>query len=114
MVLMKGSFWGGVFCGTIAILILGFWPGGWTLESTAERMAQERAEEAVVAVLVPICVEQGRGASVDVRRDLKAESSWTRGDFIETMKWATMPGANEPAPGIASPCANVLAELYSQ
>ena len=72
-ILEKGSFWGGAACGAILLVVLGFWPFGWTLGSSAELMARERAEAAVLAVLVPICVEQGRGASADDIEALRAE-----------------------------------------
>ena len=39
-------------------MVIGFYWGGWTLNSTARQMAENRADIAVVAVLAPICVEQ--------------------------------------------------------
>ena len=44
--------------GAIAIMILGFSWFGWTLGSTAEKMANQRAETAVVVALTPICVQK--------------------------------------------------------
>jgi hypothetical protein len=49
--------WGAV-AGVVALAILGFSQLGWTLSSTGERMATQRAETAVVAALTPICVER--------------------------------------------------------
>ena len=52
---LKPGIWGAVI-GAVAISVLGFSSFGWTLGSTAERMAQERGRTEVVAVLAPICV----------------------------------------------------------
>jgi hypothetical protein len=42
---------------TIAV---GFGGGGWSLGSTADRMAKERSELAVVAALAPVCADKFR------------------------------------------------------
>ena len=44
--------------GAVALAVVGFSQLGWTLGSTAEKMATQRAETAVVAALTPICVER--------------------------------------------------------
>jgi hypothetical protein len=54
---LKPAIWGGVV-GAAAISVIGFSSFGWTLGSTAERMAKEQAQIAVVAVLAPICVRK--------------------------------------------------------
>jgi hypothetical protein len=54
---LKPGIWGAV-TGAAAISVIGFSSFGWTLGSTAERMAREQAHTAVVAVLAPICVEK--------------------------------------------------------
>jgi hypothetical protein len=46
----------GAVVGAVGIAVVGFSTLGWTLGSTADRMANERAEVAVVAALTPICV----------------------------------------------------------
>jgi len=50
----------GAVIGAVAISVVGFSSFGWTLGSTAERMAKERAQTAVVDVLAPIGVEKFR------------------------------------------------------
>jgi len=48
-------------CGrAIAISILGFNQMGWTTSGTADRMATERANAAVVAAFVPFCVAKAQ------------------------------------------------------
>jgi hypothetical protein len=44
--------------GGVALAIVGFIWGGWTTTSMANKLADERADSAVVAVLAPICVEK--------------------------------------------------------
>ena len=51
--LLQGALLGGV-----ATLIVGFIWGGWTLGSTAKRMALTAAEAARIEVLAPVCVAQ--------------------------------------------------------
>ena len=47
---VKPAVWGAVV-GAVAFAIVGFSSLGWTLGSTAEKMATQRAETAVVAAL---------------------------------------------------------------
>jgi len=44
----------GAIAGAVVAMIVGFNWGGWTLGSTVEKMAKERADTAVVAALAPI------------------------------------------------------------
>jgi len=53
----------GAAAGAIVVMIVGFNWGGWTLGSTVEKVAKERADTAVVAALAPICVDQFRQAA---------------------------------------------------
>jgi Mg/Co/Ni transporter MgtE len=54
---LKPGIWGAVI-GAVAITVVGFSWLGWTSGSTAEQMAVDRAQTAVVGVLTPICVEK--------------------------------------------------------
>src|SRR5262249_3193893 len=54
---VKPGFWGGVI-GALGIMIIGFGWLGWTLGSTAETLAQDRVNAALVAAFTPICVEK--------------------------------------------------------
>ena len=49
---IKPGVWGAVI-GAVAMMIIGFAWWGWTLSSTAEHMATERANAAVVALFTP-------------------------------------------------------------
>jgi hypothetical protein len=109
---VKPAVWGAVV-GAVAFTVVGFSSLGWTLGSTAEKMANQRAETAVVAALTPICVEKFR-QQTDAAAKLVAfnkVSSWDRRALIEKGGWATMPGNNAPNSAVASACAEKLGSL---
>ena len=103
----------GAVGGGIVLAIIGFAWGGWVTGSTAQKMAEELAQKAVVARLAPICVEQfSQDSEKDQKlKELKEEGSWTRDDYVEKQGWATMPGEKEVDSKVAGKCAELLAEL---
>jgi hypothetical protein len=106
----KPAAWGAV-AGAIAIMILGFTSFGWMLGSTAEKMASQRAETAVVAALTPICVEKFQhqaGAAEKLAEFKKASSSWDRRSLIEKGGWAITPGGETSNSAVAAACAEKL------
>ena len=107
---LKPGIWGAVF-GAAAISVVGFSSFGWTLGGTAERMANERAQTAVVGVLTPICVERFQhqaDAATKMIEFKKVSSSWDRRSFIEKGGWATMPGTDAPNSAVVTACAERL------
>jgi pimeloyl-ACP methyl ester carboxylesterase len=48
----------GAAAGAVASIVIGFSWGGWMTGSTANRLAVERVDTAVVAALTPVCVEK--------------------------------------------------------
>jgi hypothetical protein len=109
---LKPGIWGAVI-GAAAISVVGFSTFGWTLGSTAERMATERAQTAVVSVLAPICVEnfQHQADASAKLIEFNKVSSWNRRSVIEKGGWATMPGTDTPNSAVASACAERLGSL---
>jgi hypothetical protein len=107
---VKPAIWGAV-AGAIGISIVGFSALGWTFDSTAEQMASQRADVAVVAALTPVCVAKFE-AQTDAKTQLvalkKASSSGDQGSFIEKGGWATMPGTDKPNLAVAAACAERL------
>jgi hypothetical protein len=106
----KPAFWG-VVVGALGIMILGFAWWGWVLGSTAERMAKERADGAVTAVLVPVCVERFM-AQANAAAKLAAfqkRVTWQQSQFIEKGGWATATGSKDPNSAVARVCAQQLA-----
>ena len=109
---IKTALWGAIG-GAIVLAIVGFAWGGWVLGGTAQEMAEEMAENAVVARLAPICVEQFKQDSEKDQKlkDLKETSSWERNDYVGKQGWATMPGEKESDSTVAGKCAELLVEL---
>ena len=102
----------GAAAGCAITLVLGFGWGGWQLHSKAQKMAQDKANAAVVAVLAPICADKfqhAAGASATLVK-LKATDSWKQDTFVTDGGWATFPGS-EPNRNVAEACAKMLNEL---
>ena len=99
--------------GAILTMIIGFAWGGWVTGGTAGKMAEEKADEAVVDRLAPICVEQfNQDPEKDQKlKELKETDSWQRDTYVQKQGWATMPGEKEPERNIADECARRLVEL---
>jgi hypothetical protein len=106
---LKPGIWGAII-GAVAIMVIGFSWLGWTLGSSAERVAQQRTELAVTSALTPICVQNFMKQSDATKKltGLKDIESWKQTEFVEKGGWATMPGGSGPAQGVASACAEAL------
>ena len=109
---LKPAVWGAVF-GAAGLVILGFAQFGWVLGATAEQMARQRAETAVVSGLVPICMDlfQRQPEAAARMVQLRQVSNWDRRQFIERGGWATMPGSTGPNAPLATACAERLIAL---
>jgi len=106
---IKPAVWGAII-GCVLTMILGFSWMGWVLGGTAERMALERSNAAVVIALTPSCVArfmQEPNAAVKLK-ELVATDSWKQREFVEAGGWATSRGDKEPNTGVASACAEQL------
>ena len=99
--------------GAIVLAIIGFAWGGWVTGGTAQGMAEEIAEDAVVNRLAPICVTQfNQDSEKDQKlKKLKETNTWNRGDYIEKQGWATMPGEEKPDSKVADECAKLLMQI---
>ena len=108
---MKLVAWGAIG-GAIVLAIIGFALGGWVTGNTAQNMAKEMADKAVVDRLAPICVAQVQQEPKKKEHldELKATNSWERSDYVEKQGWATMPGEKEPDSEVAGECARRLVE----
>ena len=109
---IKPFVWG-LVVSAVLTMIIGFGFGGWVTGGTAQEMAGEMAEKAVVDRLAPICVVQfNQDPEKDKKlQELKEISSYQRGDYVEKQGWATMPGEKEPDSEVANECAKRLVEL---
>jgi hypothetical protein len=106
----------GIAIGAVASMVIGFSWGGWVTGSTANKLAAERADTAVVAALTPICVEkflQNNNAKANLATLQKISLNWEQGDYLEKGGWATLPGASSPDYHLARACAEKLAQVNS-
>ncbi|MFY9898655.1 MAG: hypothetical protein WAK67_12770 [Xanthobacteraceae bacterium] len=81
---------------------------------TANKIAAERADTAVVAALTPICVEkflQNNDAKANLAVLQKISSSWEQGDYLQNGGWATQPGATSSDYHLARACAEKLVQV---
>lgn len=103
----------GAAIGAVALAIIGFGWGGWVKGSTADAAAKQRADTAVVAALLPVCVGKFTTASDhDVHAAaLKKVSSWEQGSYIEKGGWANMPGTTTANTDLARACAEAVGKL---
>ncbi len=107
-------FWSCVAC-VVLTMIVGFVWGGWVTGGTAQKMAEEMAEDAVVTRLAPICVAQfNQDPEKDQKlEELKETDTWKRSDYVKEQGWATMPGEEEPDRKVIDGCVKQLT-LISQ
>lgn len=107
----KPFLWG-MAVGAIALTITGFTWGGWMTDSTADALAQDHAEAAVVTALTPACVNRFR-ASPEASANLAAlkdiDSSWKQRNYVRDGGWATMPESSPVGDrALAESCAEAL------
>ncbi|CAH1661093.1 conserved hypothetical protein [Hyphomicrobiales bacterium] len=96
----------GAVVGAIILAVVGFGWGGWKTQSAANQMANQ----AILAVLTPICVQNfshQAGATEKLAEFMKT-STWQRDEFISKGGWATIPGQEAPRIGAARACADAL------
>ncbi len=100
----------GAMGGAVALAILGFTWGGWMTASNAATHASQRASEAVVTALAPICADNFRRGQDSAARldELKKVSTWQQSSFIEKGGWAKMPGARDVDSSMSRACATLI------
>ena len=110
---LKPGLYGAVV-GALALVTVGFAWGGWVTGGTATKMASDHARNAVVAALVPICVEQSSQDPevVETLARLKDTRSYQRSDLLMKTGWATMPGSSDPDRDVARACMGALAAQF--
>ena len=99
----------GAAVGAVATIVVGFSWGGWSLGSTADKMAKEQSERAVVAALAPVCADKFR-ALPDAEAKTIALSkveAWKRGEEFPK-EFVTLPGETYPSSALAYACSTLL------
>jgi hypothetical protein len=111
---LKPGLWGAA-SGAIIMAIVGFAQLGWKTAATAEQLAQERSDTAVVAALVPFCVAK---AQVDTEQASLAkfraeQSSFSRSDLVIKAGWASFGVGGSPDSALARACSVKLYAMKS-
>ena len=99
----------GAAAGAVATMFVGFYWGGWSLGSTADKMAKERSDLAVIAALAPVCAEKFR-AQPDAEAKkvaLSKVNSWKRRDEFPK-EFITIPGKSYPNSALVDACYTLL------
>jgi len=99
----------GAAAGAVATMVVGFYWGGWSLGSTADKMAKDRSELAVIAALAPVCADKFR-ALPDAEAKTVALSkvdSWKRRDEFPN-EFVTLPGDSYPSSALVDACSKLL------
>ena len=93
---------GGLVCGAVVAMIIGFAWGGWTTSGTS----QAKSDAAVLASQAAICVAQfiKEPNSQEKLKEFEKIDSYKRSEFIEKGGWDKMPGQKEASSGVASAC----------
>jgi hypothetical protein len=99
----------GAAAGAVATMFVGFYWGGWSLGSTADKMAKERSELAVVAALAPVCVDKFRALpNAEAKQAaLPKIESWKRRDEFPK-EFVTLPGESYPSTALVDACYTLL------
>jgi hypothetical protein len=99
----------GAAVGAVTAIFVGFFWGGWSLGTTADKMANERSELAVIAALAPMCADKFRALpDAEAKKvALSKVDSWKRRDEFPK-ELVTLPGASYPSSGLADACYTLL------
>src|SRR5260221_7369748 len=99
----------GAAAGAVATIFVGFYWGGWSLGSTADKMAKERPELAVIAVLAPVCADKFRALPDAEAKQvaLSKVDSWKRRDEFPK-EFVTLPGESYPSSALVDACYTLL------
>ena len=106
---LKPTLWGAVL-GTVVTMFVGFSWLGWVLGSTADRMARERTETAVVSAMTPGCVARfmAQPKAAQKLAELRQADSWKQKEVVEAGGWATIGAESSPNSALASACTEQL------
>jgi hypothetical protein len=99
----------GAAAGAVATIVVGFYWGGWSLASTADKMAKQRSDVAVVAALAPVCADKFRALpDAEAKKvALSKVDSWKRRDEFPK-EFVTLPGESYPSSALVDACYTIL------
>ena len=99
----------GAAAGATVAIFAGFFWGGWSLASTADKMARERSDLAVVTALAPGCADKFRALpDADTKKiALSKIEPWKRRDEFPK-ELVTLPGESYPNTALVDACYALL------
>jgi hypothetical protein len=99
----------GAAAGVVATVVVGFGWGGWSLGSTANKMANEQSERAVIAALAPVCADKFRALPDAAAKtaELSKADSWKRSEEFPK-EFVTLPGETYPSSALVYACSTLL------
>ena len=99
----------GAAAGAVATVVVGFGWGGWSLGSTANKMANEQSERAVIAALAPVCAAKFRALPDAAAKTvaLSKADSWKRSEEFPK-EFVTLPGETYPSSALVYACSTLL------
>ena len=103
---------GGIICGAIVAMIIGFGWGGWVTAGTNQKMT----DSAILASQAAICVAQyvKEPNSQEKLKEFEAVDSYKRSEFIEKGGWDKMPGQKEASYEVKNACVAGLEVLIKK
>jgi hypothetical protein len=106
---------GGLICGAVITMMIGFWWGGWTTAGTTQKMA----DEAVLASQAAICVAQfikDPNYTEELKEFEKLDSYGMNNttDYVRKHGWDKMPGQEKADPSVAGACAEGIEVLIKK
>ena len=99
----------GAVAGAVATMFVGFYWGGWSLGSTADKMAKDQSDLAVVTALAPVCADKFRALPDAAAKTVALSKiySWKRADEFPK-ELVTLPGETDPSSSLVDACTALL------
>jgi hypothetical protein len=106
---VKPGVWGAA-AGAIAMAVIGVLYLGWTTASTSEKLAQDTANTAVVAALVPFCIVKAEADTnpATLTKFQTEQSSYSRTDIVAKAGWVWFDDKAAGNDALARACAEKL------
>lgn len=93
------------------MVVVGFSSMGWTTAGSAQRLAKQSADDAVIAALVPVCVAKAKLDGVRLAKFEAEPSSYTRSQMVTAAGWADVGSETAPDYALARACSEKLEAL---
>ena len=103
---------GGLVCGAVVAIIIGFSWGGWSTASATQKVTDTAIRTSQAAICVAQYTKEPKTA--ERMKEFAAIDSYKRSEFIEKGGWDKMPGQKDAGFGVASDCAEGLEGLIKK